>query len=222
MGKGTSGMELKEYELEQALSAALGVSALVAVASEPATIADLTPAELDQFGPLAATPRRGNWLLGRAALKKLLGRLGEPPDTAPLVFPHQRLSLTHSGAVAVALGVKSPGLAGVGVDLEWDRTPRREVSRFFLIPAEEDWLGQQAPAEQPGQLLRLWTVKEALFKADPHNRHTSLLDYCLPAPGAACGAALGSAALPMRYASLLVAGGFISAALAREMEVRGC
>jgi 4'-phosphopantetheinyl transferase EntD len=215
-------MELKENELEQALSAALGVSALVAVALEPVTIAELTPAELDQFRPLAATPRRDNWLLGRAALKKLLARWGEPPDTAPLAFPHQRLSLTHSGAVAVALGVKSPGLAGVGVDLEWDRTPRREVSRFFLIPAEEDWLGQQGPAEQPGQLLRLWTIKEALFKADPHNGQTRLLDYCLLVPGAARGAALSSATLPMQYASLSVAGGFISAALAKEMEVRGC
>jgi phosphopantetheinyl transferase len=156
-----------------------------------------------------------SWLRGRAALKRLLAEHGPQTDTSTIVFPHRRLSLTHSGDYAVAMAVEAPGQAGVGVDIELDREPRSSMARFFLSDAERetDW--------SLADLLRLWTVKEALFKADPGNAGHSLTDYNMTD----CKSHVGTASvrhdstLWMRYASVPLDGGFLSAAISfREAE----
>jgi len=126
----------------------------LAVATAPAT--DLSPGEL---AALPDGPRRHDWLLGRAALKA--HGIG---DTATVTFPHRCLSLTHSAGVAVAARCDGDQ-AGVGVDLEGWRAIDPRAARFFLAPDEH------------GDLLRLWTVKEALFKATPANAGALLVDY---------------------------------------------
>jgi acyl carrier protein len=54
---------------------------------------------------------------------------------------------------------------------------RPGTARFFLGPEEQDWLGRLPERDRNREQLRLWTVKEALFKADPDNHSTVLLDY---------------------------------------------
>jgi hypothetical protein len=128
----------------------------LAVATAPVPLAALTPGEL---AAAPEGPRRHDWLLGRAALKA--HGIG---DTSTVAFPNRCLSLTHSAGVAVAARCDGDQ-AGVGVDLEGWRSLDPRTARFFLRPGEE------------GDLLRLWTVKEALFKATPVNGGAALVDY---------------------------------------------
>jgi phosphopantetheinyl transferase len=85
-------------------------------------------------------------------------------------MPHPRLSLSHSGDLAVAVGLREAYAAGVGVDLERDRDVPPRAARFFLSESED------RPADQR-LLLELWTVKEAVFKADLDNAGRLLRDY---------------------------------------------
>lgn len=112
---------------------------------------------------------------GRDALRLAAALAGLPADPARIRFPHPRVSVTHTeraGAAAVLLG--GPG-GGVGVDLEHDRTVRPRMARFYL---RDDEVG--------ADLLRLWTVKEAMFKADQHNATRLLRDYRTKDPAYPC------------------------------------
>lgn len=111
-----------------------------------------------------AGARAHDWLLGRAALKA--HGIG---DTSIVAFPNRCLSLTHSAGMAVAARCDGTQ-AGLGVDLEGWRTIDPRAARFFLRPDEQ------------GDLLRLWTVKEALFKATPANAGAVLVDYRVDDP----------------------------------------
>src|SRR5688500_8593893 len=82
-------------------------------------------------------------------------------------------------------GLGIEGGQGVGVDIETGRRPPPRMARFFLTRKERRCLGQPSPE----QLLRLWTVKEALFKADPLNHRRVLADYALDDPLADAGCA---------------------------------
>ena len=157
--------------------------------------------------------RRDSWLRGRAALKRLLTALGEADDTSTLRFPHPRVSLTHSGGWAVAVG-GTPDLLGIGVDLEVRVPPRAETSRRFLSDGEIEWIGRLGEAERPRTLLRLWTVKEAAYKADPGNGGASFRDYTLDDPAQLCGTILRRPSGPLfRHGSFEVSGGFLSLAI---------
>jgi 4'-phosphopantetheinyl transferase EntD len=157
--------------------------------------------------------RRDSWLRGRAVLKRLLTALGEADDTSALRFPHPRISLTHSGGWAVAVGAAS-GLLGIGVDLELRVPPRFETARRFLSDGELEWIGQLGEAESPRALLRLWTVKEAVYKADPGNGSASFRDYTLDDPAQLRGTVIRRLSGPVfRYGSFELPGGFLSLAI---------
>lgn len=116
---------------------------------------------------------------GRAALGEVLAALGDPRDPWAIGFPQPRLSISHSATLAVAIGARRSDITGTGIDVEFRRPFPPGAARFFLDPAE-----QREPAG-PGsdRLLELWTVKEAVFKADPGNRDRMLRDYRLLPPG---------------------------------------
>jgi len=202
---------LDEAWIAEALSEELGAPIAVAVAYGPADVDALSGTERRRYADLVGTPRCDSWLRGRAALKRLLVGIGDPPDTSALVFPHLRVSLTHCGRYAVAVALEGRG-SGLGVDLEIRRSLPAEAARFFLSRGERELL----PDPEGPALLRLWTVKEAVFKADPGNSGRGLLDYQVADPtvrrGEAC---LGrDPAMLIRYASLPVQGGFLTAAVA--------
>ncbi|GAA1909595.1 4'-phosphopantetheinyl transferase superfamily protein [Streptantibioticus ferralitis] len=145
---------------------------------QPLVVDALTSRERERLAALPQRVRR-QWLISRHALRLLLGVLGLPLDTTRYAFPHRRLSLTHIEGAAVAAGAvrDTRQLAGVGVDLETDREARVDTTRFFLDERERSWLASLPDTARATEQLRLWTVKEALFKADPDNRHTVLRDY---------------------------------------------
>lgn len=103
---------------------------------------------------------------GRDALRIAAAAAGLPGDPAGYRFPHPRASVTHTERAGVAAVLLGGAADGVGVDLEHDRPVRPAAARFYL---RDD--------EPHDDLLRLWTVKEALFKADPANATRLLRDY---------------------------------------------
>ena len=209
--------------VEQILGGPLALSLRIAGAEEPLSESLLSAGERSRHGRLSTARRRRAWLLGRAALKGLLRRMGEEEDTAKLSFPHPRYSLTHSGVWAVAVGAPAGDLLGIGVDLELSGAPRPEAARFFLTPEEQDWAAALPAGRQEGELRRLWTVKEALFKSDPDNDCRTLSDYRIENPAAVSGSAFsGPEGRIMRYASVGFSGGLLSVAVLLNEEVSGC
>ncbi len=189
-------------ELE--LTAALGHHVTLRRATRPMDIGDLLGGERLQYQALSTPTRRREWLLGRTALKALLPA---DTDTSGIVLPHPQLSITHADATAYAVR-SSNGVLGTGVDFEpATRTPRARTARFFLHRTE---ITPDLPAHQ---LLRLWTVKEALFKATTDNDDTVLVDYRLDNAGAVAGAARGPRGELLRYASVVVPDGFLTVAV---------
>ncbi|MFN2505484.1 MAG: hypothetical protein ABR540_14865, partial [Acidimicrobiales bacterium] len=176
------------HSAEVAVSAAFGQSTRLRATTIPLPPTRLSPAENLAWRRLPAQGRRrADWLLGRAALKLLM----DGDDTSAVAFPHPHLSLSHSAGIAVAAGSVG-NQAGLGVDFEGWRLTDPRTARFFLHDGER---------VQDGELLRLWTVKEALFKATPANAGGRLLDYRLTDPAAAVGTAVDVRGHAFRYVS---------------------
>jgi phosphopantetheinyl transferase (holo-ACP synthase) len=80
--------------------------------------------------------------------------------------PGSRLRFSSSSSGPIALFAVTDG-AAVGVDVE--RTAHGALlpgtEHLFLSAAERRRVAELAPASRPVELLRLWTVKEALAKA---------------------------------------------------------
>jgi len=197
--------------LEQTLSKGWGLRVRAVVTDKVYDAKRLTPAEQMHLTGLSTPKRQTSWLLGRSALKELLPALALSEDTTLLRFPHPKLSLSHSGGWAVAIGTDAPLVAGTGVDLELRAPPRVETARFFMSPDELPRL-EKAP---PKTLLRVWTIKEAVFKSDPDNATTSVRAYRLQDPDAPAGA-ISVGTRTFRYQTFEVPGGFLTAALLKS------
>lgn len=174
----------------------LGVPIRLHAARRTARLGALSPAERAQ---VPAGLRRQDWLLGRAALKALL----DGADTSMLRFPNRRLSLTHAAGLAVAVDAGG-GQAGVGVDYEGPRSPDPRSARFFLGEGER---------QCGGDLLRLWTVKESLFKATPDNAGAVMLDYEVADPRLLIGTATDRHGRVFRYTSRCLNEGWLTVAV---------
>jgi phosphopantetheinyl transferase len=208
-------ISLDEEALADQLSERLEIPLCVKISGEPLDERRLTAREALRFNELLTHERRDSWLRGRAALKNMLACLGEAEETAHISFPNQRLSLTHSGHYAVAVGTRSDRLLGIGVDLEMTRSVCAEAARFFLTPEEQSWVLNQKEDVQSGARLRLWTAKEALFKSDCDNQGRGLADYSVREPAKWCGRAgsRGGGEKEFRYASLQLGQVILSAAI---------
>ena len=130
----------------------------------------------------------------------------EGGDTSLVRFPHRCLSLTHAGGVAVAAWADG-SQAGVGVDFEGPHATDPRIAPLFLVEQE------RKAAAGPDDLLRLWTVKEALFKATPDNLGASFLDYEVADPAALVGEAEDRSGRRLRYVSGGLNGGWLSLAV---------
>ena len=194
----------------------------IMVAEQPIRLDELTSGERTRCHQFATAQRRDVWLRGRAALKMLLHHLGEHLDTTKLSFPHPRLSLTHSGTYAVAAGVAPDHfIGGIGVDLEIQQALHPEAARFFLTEEERRWFTRLRSNLKARELLRLWTVKEAVLKADVNNEGRMLADYRLAVPGVRSGVASVIDLRSFRsfhYTSIGLQQGFFSIAVRQDKE----
>jgi phosphopantetheinyl transferase len=207
-----------ECILAARLEQELGIGLRIAIADRAIESACLTPGEQAQFARLRTEARRAAWQTGRAALKRLRLRCGEDGDTSGLVFPNPRYSITHSGGYAVAAGAVAAGLAGIGIDFEILRPVDPRAGRFFLTARESAWVQGLPEEHRAAALLRLWTIKEALFKSDAENRHTGLADYGLAEPGSRRGQVVmrRGTEVVMQYVCSALGPGILSVAVARQ------
>jgi len=111
-------------------------------------------------------------------------------------------------------------LLGVGLDIETNRVVQPAAARFFLTDGEQEWLKELGGHGSSQHLLRLWTVKEAIFKADPENDEKILGDYVLENPSQWDGNAYPKDRKFLRfyYSSIQLDEGFLSIALLAKGE----
>lgn len=190
-----------------------GAAVTLYAAAAPARFDALAPAEREVAQRLGGHAR-AEFLRGRAALKACLGALGLNTDTSVLHMPHRNLSLTHAADVAVAAYTAAGHVEGVGVDYEPHGPVAGRLARFFLTDRE---LTSHIDEQQHGDhLLRLWTVKEALFKATHDNDQLTVRDYECHEVWNWQGSAslLPRAGLRFRYVTVAAMGGYLSVAVA--------
>ncbi|OSC41575.1 4'-phosphopantetheinyl transferase superfamily protein [Mycobacterium decipiens] len=168
------------------------ITLLATTTTRPLDAAVLTANESARLASLPGEQRRRQWLTSRRALRLLLGLAGLPAETTRYTFPHPRISLSHTERIGAAAVVVDPTqlVTGVGIDVESDRDADPRAARFFLGERDRAWLTTLPTAERRRHQVSLWTVKEALFKADTNNERATLRDYALVDPAAATGRAV--------------------------------
>ncbi|OIN14401.1 4'-phosphopantetheinyl transferase family protein [Oceanisphaera psychrotolerans] len=115
------------------------------------------------------------FLLGRYLLRHLLAeRLGLAPDRIPIHIDARgkprleqagwHFNISHSGdLLALAFGNRG----SLGLDIEGRQLSPPQITRLarrYLSEPEQQWLSRGTRPE--ADFLRLWTVKEAVLKAD--------------------------------------------------------
>lgn len=138
----------------------------------------LSMGERRVYNGIKVERRLTEWLTGRSALKAAAAAAGVSVDTSCLKLPHRWLSLTHCAGTAIAVCAEPRGagaVLGAGVDFERDRLLNRETLHFFANDEELTGLDTNTNAT----ILRLWTIKEAAFKACPDNRCLVLADFVI-------------------------------------------
>jgi phosphopantetheinyl transferase (holo-ACP synthase) len=116
--------------------------------------------------------------------------------------------------------VPGESFMGIGIDVETSRAVNPESARFFLSEAERESLKEAGADTSARTLLRLWTVKEAIMKADPKNDGRMLGDYMIEDPLQWRGVAYARDRAPLRfhYSSVPMEQGFLSIAVVVKGE----
>jgi hypothetical protein len=136
-----------------------------------AALAALRPEEAAVVA--AAAPRRQlGFARGRQAAHAALARAGAPAlalvpglDRAPR-WPSGYLgSISHTEEVAVAVVARRAVAAALGVDVERRRALEPRLWPMIATAGELAWLSELQPAERGAAALRLFCVKEAVYKA---------------------------------------------------------
>lgn len=145
-------------------------------AAESAAHADLTPAEQARAARLRLADKRRQFILTRAVLRRILSASlsGIAPRDIPLAAERgQRpavtapgapsFSVTHTdGAAAIAI---CESATAVGIDLEPVRTVRHARAIALRHFAPDELAAFHCAGDTNREFLRIWTRKEALFKA---------------------------------------------------------
>lgn len=136
----------------------------------------LSPDERERLAGYRSAHARHRFLLSRALLRIVLGQLtGRPPQSLrfarlpsgkPLLVddPDLHFSLSHSGDwIALATSEHQP----VGIDIEHPRRHRNimRIAHRYFHPDECALLEAPPQSETLRQFYRMWTLKEAFFKA---------------------------------------------------------
>ena len=136
----------------------------------------LSAEEHQRQGSYRRAEAQHQFLLSRGLLRRVLGKIsGQAPERLrferlpsgkPLLpdFPELHFSLSHSGQwIGLAVSCEAP----IGIDIEQPSRPRDflRIAQHYFHP-EECALLEAPPLElMPLHFYRLWTMKEAFFKA---------------------------------------------------------
>ena len=139
----------------------------------------LSSEEMARAGRFGTEPLRRRWIVGRSALRMLLGEvLGVAPSAVALVRGRRGrpelagasldFNVSHTRGMAL-IGIADALPAGmrIGVDVEHGQRKVNAdgLSRKFLSERERAGLAAMPADERRRGFLRLWTCKEAMSKA---------------------------------------------------------
>lgn len=137
----------------------------------------LSSAELDRLANMSNPAARERFVAGRALIRHCLSHyLTIAPENIHIETsgdgkPYQEhdcqlgFNLSHTGN-QFALAISRTG--NVGIDIERHK-PRKQlflIAQAMLTETEQCWFNQLAPTEQTAAFYRLWSLKEAILKAD--------------------------------------------------------
>lgn len=205
-------IDLDGPSLLHALGAVCTAPILLEVRDLSCPAPELSTAEESQHAGMSSEKRRAEYLIGRAALKAVLTRLGKSDDTAAVVWPSAFCSLSHSHGHAVAVGL-AEGM-GIGVDLQLQRTPPFMMAERILADDTLEWWRQLPESAQAQALQRFWTVNEAVYKACPAPQPAYFRHYRMADPTRFDGAlTIDGTDYRFEVHTLALAAGFLSLAL---------
>ncbi len=162
-------MNMQRLELD--LKRRLNRSVYLASARVPLAEDCLDSTDRQRLASFTTIERKNQWLRGRSALSAIAAKLDIGIPLSALNLPCPGISLTHNGKISISVGI---GRAqGIGVDFESWRQIETAMLRWFLTAAEQHQLAVPSNFTR----LRLWTIKEALFKASSDNQGLLLTDF---------------------------------------------
>jgi hypothetical protein len=133
----------------------------------------------------------------------------------------QCLAISESEKRTIGVDVRTTNdceQVGTGIHHQSAQKMNRKAAKFFLQPAELDWLAKTSKAHRNFHLLRLLTIKEALFKCDKTNQGggRSVAEYQTDNPQALAGTAHHPDLADVRfyYATTDLDNGLVSVAVA--------
>jgi 4'-phosphopantetheinyl transferase EntD len=195
--------------LELDLKRRLNTSVHLASARAQLAESSLDSADRQRLASFTTIERKNQWLRGRKALSAIATALDIETQLSALNPPCPGISLTHNGKISVAAGIGTA--QGLGVDFESWRQVEPAMLRWFLTATEQ----RQLAIPSNFTRLRLWTIKEALFKASSENQGLLLTDFEVSQVTAITGLARNCtrANSSLRYTSFILRQGLLTIAI---------
>ncbi len=199
-------MNKKRLELD--LKRRLNEPVCLTLARAPLADNFLDSVDRQRLSSFSTSARKKQWLRGRSALYAIAAKLEMNIPLSALDPPCPGISLTHNGKISIAAGVGSR--RGIGVDFESWRLIEPAMLRWFLTESEQ----QQLAVPSNFTRLRLWTIKEALFKASSENQGLLLTDFEIDEVAAMTGCARNCTSnSQLHYTSFMLRQGVLSIAI---------
>jgi 4'-phosphopantetheinyl transferase EntD len=200
---------MKTKRLEIDLRRRLNGPVFLASARAPLAEHLLDSTDRQHLASFATVDRKNQWLRGRSALTAIAAKLDIEPRLSALNPPCPGISLTHSDRISIAAGISTA--QGIGIDFESWRQIEADMLRCFLTANEQ----QQLTVPSNFTRLRLWTVKQALYKASPANQVLQLTDFEIDQISAMTGRAQNCTRenSELRYTSFMLRQGLLSIAI---------
>lgn len=197
---------MKMKRLETEASRALQIPISLVSARKPLLSSTLDLADEQRLIEFSTPQRKQQWLRGKHAILKLAQKLDLNIPLSRLHPPCTGISLTHNGKWSIAAGIDNG--QSIGVDFESWHQIDDAMLRWYLTPDEQ----RQMKTASQFTRLRLWTIKEALYKANHSSREFALTDFELEQVSALTGKACGPDKR-FRYTSLILRQGLLSLAI---------
>ncbi|MBP7369980.1 MAG: 4'-phosphopantetheinyl transferase superfamily protein [Arenimonas sp.] len=148
--------------------------------NQQGTLEEFNFNEMEKLSEFNSEKRKRDYVLGRIALKKALESIGYSTDTSIISWPSPFCSLSHSDGHAIA--VSSVACAGIGIDLQLNKTPPFEMADRILSGQTLQYWHQLSDPEKAKYLQRFWTANEAIYKACPAPQPAYFRHYRLETP----------------------------------------
>jgi 4'-phosphopantetheinyl transferase EntD len=200
-------MKMKRLELD--LRRRLNGPVYLASARAPLAEHLLDSADRQRLASFTTTDRKNQWLRGRSALSAVAAKLDIETRLSALNPPCPGISLTHNGRISIAAGISTA--QGIGIDFESWRQIEAAMMRWFLTETEQNQLLVPSNFTR----LRLWSVKQALFKASAANKGLLLTDFEIVEVAEMTGRARNCSRRnsELRYTSFMLRQGLLSIAI---------